>query len=187
MFSVSLAATQKAFDHPQSKAELALLAGRAQERRAELAAIRAQLDRIVVPAPRDGVAVFGDPNDWLGKPLVTGERIMLLADPSRPGLLIHLPAADAVALEAGAPVRLFLSAHPLSPLSAQLVETSYQAQPSPEGVASYRLRAVFSPEEDLGTARIGLRGTAKISASRVVLAYYLLRRPLATAREWSGW
>ena len=138
-------------------------------------------------AARDGVAVFGDANDWLGKPVVTGERIMLLADPARPGVLIHLPVADAVALEPGAPVRLFLSAHPLSPLSAELLETSYQALLSPEGVASYRLRAGFVPGEDLSAARIGLRGTAKIVASRVALGYYLLRRPLARLREWSGW
>lgn len=182
-----LAATQKAFDNPQSKAELALLAGRAQERRAELQAIRAQFERIVSLAARDGVAVFGDPNDWLGKPVMTGERIMLLANPSRPGLLIHLPVADAVALENGAPVRLFLSARPLSPLSANIIETSYQALPSPEGVASYRLRAAFAPEEDHADARIGLRGTAKISAARAPLGYYLLRRPLAKMREWSGW
>lgn len=182
-----LAATQKAFDQPQSKAELALLNGRVQERQAELAAIQAQLERVTVLAARDGVAVFGDANDWLGKPVVTGERIMLLADPARPGVLIHLPVADAVALEPGAPVRLFLSAHPLSPLSAELLETSYQALLSPEGVASYRLRAGFVPGEDLSAARIGLRGTAKIVASRVALGYYLLRRPLARLREWSGW
>ena len=182
-----LAATQKAFDNQQSKAELALLTGRVQERRAELAAIQAQLERITMAAARDGVAVFGDANDWLGKPVVTGERIMLLADPAQPGVLIHLPVADAVALEAGAPVRLFLSAHPLAPLSAQLTETSYQALLSPEGVASYRLRAAFVAGEDVSVARIGLRGTAKVLASRVALGYYLLRRPLAKLREWSGW
>ncbi len=182
-----LAATQKAFDNPQSKAELTQLAGRVQERRAELAATRAQLDRIVVAAARDGVAAFGDANDWLGKPVVTGERIMLLADPARPGVLIHLPVADAVSLEVGAPVRLFLTVRPLSPLAAHLVETSYQALPSPEGVASYRLRAAFDDGEDASAARIGLRGTAKVQGAWVVLGYYLLRRPLATLREWSGW
>ena len=50
-----------------------------------------------------------------------------------------------------------------------------------------RLRAGFVPGEDLSAARIGLRGTAKIVASRVALGYYLLRRPLARLREWSGW
>jgi hypothetical protein len=179
------AATQKAFDSFQSKGELALLSGRANEKRAELAAVRAQMARIDVTAPQDGVAVFGDPDDWLGRPVTTGERIMLLANPDKPGVLLHLPVADAIALEPGAPIKLFLTVLPLSPMKATVSETSYQSILSPEGVASYRLRAVFdgSPER----ARIGLRGTAKIHGERVLLGYYLLRRPLATLREWTGW
>jgi hypothetical protein len=180
-----LATTQKAFDSAQSKGDLALLGGRAFERRAELAAVQAQLARIDVVANHDGVAVFGDPDDWLGRPVSTGERIMLLANPDKPGVLIHLPVADAIALEIGAPVKLFLTVRPLSPLDAKVTETSYQAVLSPEGVASYRLRAVF--EDASSQARIGIRGTAKVYGGWVFLGYYLLRRPLATLREWSGW
>ena len=182
-----LSATQKAFDNVQSKADLALLGGRAHERRAELAAVRTMLARVDVVAPRDGVAVFGDPNEWLGRPVTTGERIMLLADPARPGVLIHLPVADAVALEAGAPVKLFLTVMPLSPLSAVVTESSYQAVLSEDGIASYRLRAAFTEDAADERVRIGLRGTAKIHGGWVVLGYYLLRRPLATLRAWSGW
>lgn len=182
------AATQKAFDSFQSKGELSLLGGRANEKRAELAAVRSQLARVDVAAVREGVAVFGDPDDWLGRPVTTGERIMLLANPAKPGVLIHLPVADAIALEPGAPVKLFLTVLPLSPLDAKVTETSYQAVLSPEGVASYRLRAVFDAgQEQQQSLRIGLRGTAKIYGERVLLGYYLLRRPLATVREWTGW
>jgi len=35
--------------------------------------------------------------------------------------------------------------------------------------------------------RLGLHGTAKLYGGRVVLGYYLLRRPIATARAWLGW
>lgn len=180
-----MAAQQRAFDDPSGQSTLALLSGRAKERRAELTAIEEQLARISVRAPHDGVAVFGDPNDWLGRPVSTGERIMLLADPEHPGILIHLPVADAIALEPGAPVTLFLTVAPLSPLQGVVTETSYQAQPSPQGVASYRLRARF--DTDGQQARIGLQGTAKLFGERVALGYYLLRRPLATLREWTGW
>ena len=180
-----LATTQKAFDSPQSKGDLALLGGRAFEKRAELAAVQAQLERIDVVAAHAGVAVFGDPDDWLGRPVSTGERIMLLANPDKPGVLIHLPVADAMALEIGAPVKLFLTILPLSPMDAKVTETSYQAVLSPEGVASYRLRATFDDADS--RARIGLRGTAKVYGGWVCLGYYLLRRPLATVREWSGW
>ncbi|PYC25583.1 HlyD family secretion protein [Pseudomonas jessenii] len=179
------AASQRAFDNPQSKSELTLLAGRAQQRRAELAAVQAQLKRTQVLSPRGGVAVFSDPNDWLGKPVVTGERIMQVADPAQPAMLIQLAVADAIALEPGAEVTLFLTAYPLTPLKGQILETSYQARPSDEGVVAYRLLASIdgTPEH----ARLGLHGTAKIYGGRVMLGYYLLRRPLATLRAWSGW
>lgn len=179
-----LAASQRAFDNPQSKGELTLLNGRAQQRRAELAAVQAQLKRTQVLSPRAGVAVFSDPNDWLGKPVVTGERIMQVADPSQPAMQIQLAVADAIALEPGSDVTLFLTAYPLSPLKGKILETSYQARPSDEGVVAYRLLASIdgAPEH----ARLGLHGTAKLYGERVMLGYYLLRRPLATLRAWSG-
>jgi len=179
------ATTQKAFDTPQSKGDLALLSGRVNEKRAELAAVQTQLARIDVLAHHEGIAVFGDPDDWLGRPVSTGERIMLLANPEKPGVLVHLPVADAIALNVGAAIKLFLTVMPLSPLDARITETSYQAVLSPEGVASYRLRAVF--EDAQQNVRIGLRGTAKVYGGWVCMGYYLLRRPLATLREWSGW
>lgn len=180
-----MVATQKAFDNAQSKGELALLNGKAKEKRAELDAVQAQLARIDVTASHDGVAVFGDPDDWQGRPVTTGERIMLLANPAKPGVLIHLPVANAIALDKGAAAKVFLTVLPLAPMDAHIIETSYQAVLSPDNIASYRLRAAFdAPEKD---ARIGLRGTAKIYGGWTVLGYQLLRRPLATLREWSGW
>ena len=180
-----MAATQKAFDSLQSKSELALLNGRVHEKRAELAAIKEQLSRVDVLASHDALAIFGDPDDWLGRPVSTGERIMLLANPEKPGVLIHLPVADAISLETGAEIKVFLTVMPLFPMTAKITETSYQASLSPDNIASYRLRASFV--EATKEARIGLRGTAKIYGDWVCLGYYLLRRPLATLRERSGW
>lgn len=180
-----MASTQKAFDDVRSKSELNLLAGRANERRAELAAVREQLARVDVRAEHDGVVVFADPDDWLGRPVSTGERIMQLADPDSAGVLIQAPVADAIALQVGAPVKLFLTVRPFSPLAATVHESSYQALLSAEGVASYRLRAAFDNGEE--PARIGLRGTAKVYGDWTVLGYYLLRRPLASLREMTGW
>lgn len=178
-----LSATQMAFDDSRNRAELATLTGRVQERRAELNAVQAQLARIEAIAPYDGVAVFADPDDWQGKPVATGERIMLLANPDKPGMLIHLSVADAITLDQGGAVKLFLTVRPLSPIAGEITETSYQATISPDGIASYRLRASVATEG----ARIGLRGTAKLYGTRVALGYYLMRRPLAKMREWSGW
>lgn len=178
-----LAASQTAYRSEDSRARLTLLQSRAEERRAELASIRSQLQRLETRAPRAGVAVFSDPNDWIGKPVVTGERIMQLADPARPAMLVQLPASDAIALDVGAPVDLYLTVRPMQPLRGKIIETSYQAALTPEGVPSYRLRA--SIEEGEG-ARIGLKGTARLSGGQSLLGFELIRRPLAALRAFLG-
>lgn len=181
----SHSAQQKAFDDSKARGEVATLQGRIAERRAELRAVEEQLKRIDVLAPRDGIAVFGDVNDWQGRPVVTGERVMQLADPKEAGVMVFLSVADAISLEEGARIRVFLNVAPLSPLEARLSETSYLAVLSPDGVSSYRLRAKFTAS-DQDASRIGLKGTAKLYGETVLLGYYLLRRPLSAARQWSG-
>lgn len=181
-----IAASQRAFDNPQSKSELTVLTGKAQQRRSELSGVQAQLERTQVTAPRPGVAVYSDPNDWLGKPVATGERILLVADPAQPAMLVQLPVADAIALEVGAPVTLYLTAYPLQPLHGKILETSYQARLNEESVVAYRL-LVSIEDGDEASRRLGLHGTAKLYGNRVVLGYYLLRRPIAAARAWLGW
>jgi multidrug efflux pump subunit AcrA (membrane-fusion protein) len=185
----SLAAAQKAFVDAGSRAELAALDGRVAERRAELESIDQQLERIDVLAPKAGVVVFGDTVDWEGRPVVTGERVALIADPQEAGVLVWLPVADAIALDEGVPLRLFLRVAPTRPLQARIEQTSYQATLSPDGVASHRLRARFDAldAEDAARVRFGLAGTAKVYGERAPLGYSILRRPLAALREWTGW
>ena len=180
-----VAAGQRAFDNPQSRSDLTVLESRAKQRRAELAGVVTQLARTQVVAPRAGVAIYGDPNDWLGKPVVTGERILQLAEPSLPAIQIQLPVADAIALDPGADVTLYLSAYPLEPLHGHVVETSYQARTTDDNVVAYRLLA--SVDGQPAHARLGLHGTAKVYGGRVLLGYYLLRRPFAALRAWTGW
>jgi len=179
----ALAAGQKAFDDQQSKAELATLQGRVREREAELDYIEESLGRLNVNAAHAGVFVLGDLNDWIGKPVVTGERVAQLADPNELGVMVWLPVADAIALETGAPMRVYLQTSPLNPLDATLEQTSYQAILSPEGVASYRVRGRLEAGQG---SHIGLRGVAKVYGERRPLIYWVLRRPLGTLRQWLG-
>ena len=177
-------AQQRAFDDVKSKADVAVALGRVREKEAELAAVETQAQRVEVRADKDGIAIFSDTNDWIGRPVMTGERVMQLAQPEDSRIQVWLAVADAINLELEAPVRLFLHTDPLSPRSGRLIEASYQATLSPESVASYKLRARFEQGTEL--PRIGLRGTARISGEWVLLGYYLFRRPLAHLREWSG-
>lgn len=184
----AMTARQQSFADDQSKASLPVLEGKVAEKQAEAALLEEQLKHIEIRAPHDGIAVFGDINDWLGRPLTTGERVMLLADPKDAGVLLWLPVADAIAISTGAEMRMFLQTAPLDPLHGKIFQTSYQATNSPEGVSSYRLRARFEDlnPENLDSVRIGLKGTAKIYGKRAPLLYHMLRRPLATLRQKLG-
>lgn len=177
------AAQQGLFDS-RANAEVTLLQGRAEQHEAEVKYLQEMLERIVVRAPRSGIVIFDSVNDWLGRPVAIGERIMMLADPAATELELRVPVADAIALNEGARVRVFLNTDPHRPVDATLRFASYQAALTPEGILAYRLVATFPG--DTRALRIGLKGTAKLYGDRTVLALYLLRRPLTSLRQVLG-
>jgi hypothetical protein len=177
------AAQQSLFDD-KSRLQLATLQGRLEQRRAEVAYVASLLERISVKADRAGIAVFEDPNDWTGRPVTIGERILTIADPGRAELELRLSVGDAISLEPGASVSFFLNVAPERSIPAVLRYASYEATPSPDGVLSYRLKASFA--DGAAPPRIGLKGTAKVYGRRVSLFYFLMRRPLAAMRQVLG-
>jgi len=179
-----LRATQKAFTDAASKAEMAMRRALVDQKRAEVEYTESLLDRVDVRAPRDGIIVFSDPNDWLGKPVAVGERVMTIADPAHTGLNLWVPVGDAVNLESGAEVRVFLNTDPTRPLEAVIEQASYEAQVNDRGILAFKAKARF--EAPGLKPRIGLKGTAKIYGEQVTLGYYLLRRPLSAIRQTLG-
>ncbi|ATA25272.1 multidrug transporter [Brenneria goodwinii] len=177
-------AQQQALFDANSKASLAVLQSRREQAQSEMDFLQRQLARMQLVSPRDGVAIFDDASDWIGRSVAIGERIMMIADPHDVELEIQLPAADAIALEKGADVRLFLNVAPNSAQSARLEQIGYRSAPTPDNVMAYRLRARFTQDDPL--LRVGLKGTAKLYGQRTLLFVYLLRKPLTTLRVWLG-
>jgi multidrug resistance efflux pump len=176
--------TFKAFTDDASRLELQVLNARVQEKRAEVTYLTELLDKSKLLAPQGGVAVFSSQDEWRGRPVQVGERVMLIADPSLIDVTVYLPPEDAVELEPGSKVEVLLHVNPLSPLDAQIERASYEATQTPEGNLAYVIRAQLLPGQ--GLPRIGLRGTAKVYAGKVSLGYYLLRKPLAFLRRSLG-
>ncbi|TNC12970.1 HlyD family efflux transporter periplasmic adaptor subunit [Methylobacterium terricola] len=179
-----LGARQKAFGADKSRTEAAVLERRVDLRQAETDYYRELLGRAEVRAPRDGIAIMGDPEEWRGRPVKVGEKVMTVASPARARLQIWIPVDDAVDLEPGAPVRLFMNVDPLRPVEARLVQAGYDAEMSPLNVLSYRARADLADAQD--PPRLGLKGTAKLYGERVSLFYFVFRRPLAAMRRILG-
>ncbi|WCG82451.1 efflux RND transporter periplasmic adaptor subunit [Pectobacterium sp. A5351] len=177
-------AQQQALFDANSKASLAVLQSRREQAQSDMDFLQRQQERMQLVSPRDGVAIFDDSNDWIGRSVAVGERIMMIADPHDVELEIQLPAADAIALENGADVRLFLNVAPNSAQDARLEQIGYRAAPTPDNVMAYRLRARFTQDDP--QLRVGLKGTAKLYGKRTVLFVYLLRKPLASLRVWLG-
>lgn len=177
-------AAQQAIESQNAKADLGMAEGKWRERQVDVDSLQREVDKLAIRAPADGVFVYSDPDDWAGRPVQTGERIGLLADPHALGVRAWAPVGEATNLAPQAPMTVFLKVAPLSPLDARLDYAGYQPVEAPNGVASYMLRGTID-----GTppgARIGLQGTARVSGRWSVLGYLMLRRPLATVRAWSG-
>jgi multidrug resistance efflux pump len=175
---------QLAVTDDKDRLEMALRKGKLDESQIELDYTAQQLARIRVAAARPGVAVFADSNDWTGKAVSVGEKIMLLADPASVELTVYLPVADNVDVKPGSTLTLFPKSTPLSSYEARIESVAYRAEPTTDGVLAYRVKANFS-----GSARpaLGTMGTARTHGHRVPFIYYLLRRPLTLARQWLGW
>jgi multidrug resistance efflux pump len=174
---------QLALNDAKARGALAAAKGAVEEKRIEVDFLRAQLERNRVLAPRGGIVFVDDANEWVGRPVVAGQRILRLAEPQDKEIEAWLSVGDAIALPERAEVRLYLSSSPLRPVSGNVRLVSYEASRRPDGSYAYRLRATLT-----GTAdhRVGLKGTARVSGNRVPLIYWVLRRPLAAMRTYLG-
>lgn len=179
-----LQTTQQAMLDPAAKPKLAILKSKWDQQVAEVDYIQSLLARCEVTANKAGVAVFDDPNDWLGRPVNQGEKILAIADPTAVELEIHLPMDDLIDLESGSEVLFFSNVTPNQPLSARLEYFSYRANPTPAQVMAYRLKAKFT---DHTLPRLGYRGTAKLYGTHRPFILWLLRKPIRNLRLWLAW
>ncbi len=178
--------TQAAFIDPEAKRELASARADLAVKQAERDYARDMLAKTVIAAPRDGIAVFSDKRDIVGRPANVGQRILEIADPQQVFVRIEVPVQDAIALEPGARVRVFLDTDPLRPLEAVLTRSSHTAHVREANVLAFRLDAELVMDDDMAPPRLGLRGTAQVQGDRVSLFYYLFRRPISYLRQRFG-
>ncbi len=177
-------AAQGAFLEAESKGQVPLLKAEAELRRTERDYAQDLLDQTEVKAPSSGLLIYTDKSDWIGRPVVVGERIMEIADPRKVEIRIDLSVGDAIVLKEGAPVTIFLDARPLGSLAATLTHASYHAEVSPRNTLAYRVTAQLT--EAVPDLRIGWQGTAKIYGDKVSLFFFLFRRPISTLRQVFG-
>lgn len=173
---------QESFSCESCRGRVAQSQAAMERERAQVEWARAQLTQGEVRAPKDGVVVFGEAADWVGRPVRVGERIMVIADAEHTRLRITVPISDAIATENGTRVIFYPNVSPLSSMDGKVVASSYEPTVLPDYSLAYVMHASF----DEKGAKLGWRGTVKIYGSRAPLIYQILRKPLSRLRQMAG-
>jgi hypothetical protein len=177
-------AAQGSFGDAEQKADVPLLRAEVELRETERNYAHERLTKVEVKAEQAGLLLYTDKSDWIGKPVVVGQRIMELANPQQLEVRIDLPVEDAIVLREGASVKLFLNANPFSSVPATVSHASYHAEVLSNNRLTYRVTAQL--EQGASELRIGWQGSAKIYGEQVLLFTYLFRRPISAIRPWIG-
>lgn len=177
-------AVQGSFVDAEQKSEVPLLKAEVELRETERNYTHERLAKVEVRAEQAGLLLYTDKSDWIGKPVVVGQRIMELANPQQLEVRIDLPVEDAIVLREGASVALFLNANPFSSVPATVSHASYHAEVLPNNMLAYRVTAQLG--QGASEFRIGWQGSAKIYGETVTLFTYLFRRPISVIRPWIG-
>ncbi len=178
--------SQRAIADPRAKREIAVARAELELATTEKAYARELLDKTRLLSEGEGLAVYTDKRDWIGKPVSAGESILQIANPDKVRFSIDLPVRESLVLKDGARIKVFLDSDPLRPVEATLTEASYQAVRDKRDILAYRLSGeIVDTDGDL--PRIGVQGTAQIYGDKAPLLYVLLRKPLASLRQFTGW
>ena len=178
-------AVQSSYQDIEKRAEIQVLQSLLQEKQLEVNYTEYLLVESEVKSPIDGIAIIDTPNQWFGRPVVTGENVMQVAIPRQVEMEIWLPVSDAINFTKGDEVKLFLNSDPLKPIYGTIDYSSFEATITPSQVLAYQVIARVSPDQD--TPKIGSQGTAKLMGGKVSLFYYLFRKPITTLRQFFGW
>jgi multidrug resistance efflux pump len=175
-------ATSASFADAEQGREIAALRAEYDLAKADFSYARDIMGKSQITAPRAGMAIYSDRRDWEGRAVNTGDPILQIADPKAIAYRIDLPTKEQMRLEPGAPVKVWLDAQPLWALNGWVEQASYQARATPDGILAFAVTA--KPEGD--APRIGSRGTAKLYGQWVPFAYSILKRPIASVRQFLG-
>ncbi len=187
IFSESLArASKQAFVDNEAKAKIIQLGLERDQKFIEWEHAKELLDKVQIKSPTNGLAIFTDPNEWRGKPVQVGEKVMLIANPNKVEIKVNLEVNNTIIFEKDAKVLFFLNIDPLNPIDAKVRAISYEATQTPEKNLAYNIKATLLIDKDKPLPRIGLKGTAKIYGQKVTVFYYLFRRPISWIRQKTG-
>jgi hypothetical protein len=171
------------FSKKESIAEVPILQAQMDIDKAKLAYTNSLLSRADVLSPDKGIVILDGKDDWVGQPVRTGERILVIANPNEIELKITIPVSDNIKLEKGSEGDLFLFGQ-LNAIPVHVTTLGYNAKQMPNKILAYQLKAAFDNADE--KIQIGSQGSVKLYGNYVPFVYYLLRRPLQSIRQAIG-
>lgn len=179
---------QAGFYDADKKSQINRLESEVRLKEAELVYAKSLLEKTNIYSKSVGIAIVDNPNEWKGKPVITGERILLIANPNEIEVKIMLSVKDALFLKESAEVKIFLDNKIFETWDAKITQIFYKPIVTPENIVSYKIIADFNDlKQNEDIPKIGLRGTAKIYSQKVSLFFYLFRKPITSLRQLVAW
>ncbi len=169
---------------PKSLNESAIWDLQLQREKIKLDLAKYRASQLEVRAPDAGVAVFDNPDEWRGKPVTIGERVLVLITPEKTKVKIWLPEGDNIPVDMKKPVKIFLNIDPATSYAATLVYISDYSALSEKGVPSFHAEATWA--EPVTDVKVGLKGSAVLYGANVSLFYWVMRKPWNSLRTLTG-
>lgn len=165
----------------KSFAELAVLNEKLEKEKVQLNYAKYQASLLDFKSPIEGIVILDNPDEWRGRPVKIGEKVLIVSDPNKTKIKIWIPENDNIPLRLDSNVTIFLSVDPINSYEAKLNYIANEVSLSDKKIPSFLAEAewVTYPEK----IKLGLTGNAILYGERVSLLYFLLRKPWGTFRH----
>jgi biotin carboxyl carrier protein len=172
---------------PQDKkaiTELAIIALKLQKEKIDLGLAEYHASLLDVKSPAAGVVVLDNPEEWRGKPVHVGEKVLMISDPTKTKIRIWVPEDDNVILDPQKPIKVFLNINPEISRQAFIKYIANYTVINEKQVPSFIAEAEWAEEpKDI---KLGLKGTAILYGNDVSIFYWIIRKPWAYLRRLLG-
>ncbi len=179
-----------ALSSQDARAELEIMKYKLKQEKIRLRMAEYRNAKINVTAEAAGTVItIGNPDEWRGRPVTMGEKVLVITDPAEISLRLWISEADNVDFAEDAPVKILLNAMPDESFAARLHYVAQSVTLSGDGVPAVMAEGSFEglTQRKLRLLRIGLKGNAIIYGEKVSVAYWLLRKPWTSLRRIVGW
>jgi len=169
---------------PKRRSEVAILKLKLDKDRLALNLAEYQASQLTVRSPEEGIVLLDNPDEWRGKPVKVGEKVMEVTNPAHTKVKIWIPESDNIWINPEEPAHIILNVRPGVTEKAKLIYIANVSTIGDQKIPSFIAEAEWiDPQPDI---KMGLKGTAILYGHEVTLFYFLFRKPWYTLRYYLG-